>query len=104
MKSRRGSSIGLVVLVLIALVVPAAMATDDPKVQATVSFGQWQTDPPLDRFTNPNDRTRNEHVLIPREVKIKAGGAITNRPSTTMERSLATSTRAFWNLALTHQV
>jgi len=61
---------------LIALVVPAAVATDDPKVQATVGFGQWQTDPPLDRFTNPNDRTRNEHVLIPREVKIKAGGAV----------------------------
>src|SRR5439155_14425046 len=33
-------------------------------------------DPPLDRFTNPNDRTRNEHVLISREVKIKAGGAV----------------------------
>jgi len=55
MKSRRGSSIGLVVLVLIALVVPAAMATDDPKVQATVSFGQWQTDPSLDDGTQPGD-------------------------------------------------
>ena len=76
MKSCTGSVIGLVVLVSIALVVPAAVATDDPNVQATVGFGQWQTDPPLDRFTNPNDRTRNEHVLIPREVKIKAGGAV----------------------------
>jgi len=76
MKSCTGSVIGLVVLVSIALMVPAAVATDDPNVQATVGFGQWQTDPPLDRFTNPNDRTRNEHVLIPREVKIKAGGAV----------------------------
>ena len=76
MRSRTASLIGLVVLVLIALVVPAAVATDDQNVQSTVSFGQWQTDPPLDRFTNPNDRTRNEHVLIPREVKIKAGGAV----------------------------
>jgi len=63
MKSRTAFLIGPVVLVLIALVVPAAVATDGPNVQATVGFGQWQTDPPLDRFTNPNDRTRNEHVL-----------------------------------------
>src|SRR5213083_1763946 len=76
MKSRTASLFGLVVLVLIALVVPAAVATDDPNVQATVGFGQWQTDPPLDRFTNPNDRTRNEHVWISREVKIKAGGVV----------------------------
>ena len=68
-------------LVSIALVVPAAVATDDPNVQATVGFGQWQTDPPLDRFTNPNDRTRNEHVLISREVKIKAKFEINTKPT-----------------------
>src|SRR5881397_1920472 len=66
----------IVILVLSALVVPSAVATDGPKVQASVSFGQWQTDPPLDRFTVPNDRTRNNHRLIPFEVKIKAGGAV----------------------------
>src|SRR5262252_5074437 len=76
MKSRVVSFIGLVILVLSALVVPSAVATDGPKVQATVSFGQWQTDPPLDRFTIPNDRTRNNHQLLPQEVQIKAGGAV----------------------------
>lgn len=76
MKFRTPSFIVLVVLVMIALVVPSAVATGDPKVQASVSFGQWQTDPPLDRFTIPNDRTRNNHLLIPHEVKIKAGGAV----------------------------
>jgi plastocyanin len=75
MKSRTGSLIGLVVLVLIALVVPA-VATDHGKVQATVSFGQWKTDPPFDRFTVPNVITQDNHQLIPQEVKVKAGGAV----------------------------
>ena len=75
MASRIASLIGLVVVLSIALVVPSAVA-DGSKVQATVSFGQWQTDPPFDRFTVPNDRTRNQHALIPHEVKIKAGGAV----------------------------
>jgi plastocyanin len=53
-------------------------AGDHAKANAIVSFGQWQTDPPLDRFpiNVANDRTRNEHQLIPDEVKIKAGGAV----------------------------
>ena len=75
MASRIESLIGLVVVLSIALVVPSAVA-DGSKVQATVSFGQWQTDPPFDRFTVPNDRTRNQHALIPFEVEIKAGGAV----------------------------
>jgi len=76
MMSRTVPYIVIVILVLSALVVPSAVATDGPKVQATVSFGQWQTDPPLDRFTNPNDRTRNNHQLLPQVVQIKAGGAV----------------------------
>jgi len=110
MKSRTASLIGPVVLVLIALVVPAAVATDGPNGQATVGFGQWQTDPPLDRFTNPNDRTRNEHVFRARSrsrqetPSTSSSADSTSRPSTTLGRSLATSTRAFWNRALTHQV
>lgn len=75
MTSRTTSFIGLVLLVAIALIVPSAVA-DGAKVQATVSFGQWQTDPPLDRFFVPNDRTRNDHFVIPQQVKIKAGGAV----------------------------
>ena len=76
MTSRILSRIGFAVLVLIALAVPSAVAIEGPNVQATLSFGQWKTDPPFDRFTVPNDRTRNNHQLIPQEVKIKAGGAV----------------------------
>ena len=70
------SSIGLVAILSIGLVVPSAVAIDGPLASATVSFGQWRTDPPLDRFPNLSDRLRNEHQLIPSEVKIKAGGAV----------------------------
>ncbi|PYS51413.1 MAG: hypothetical protein DMG13_18715 [Acidobacteria bacterium] len=47
-----------------------------PLAQATVSFGQWQTDPPLDRLPVPNPGSRNTHTLIPNEVKIQAGGTV----------------------------
>ena len=50
---------------------------------ATVSFGAWQTKSPIDgspydRFppNNPTDRNRNDHVLLPNEAMIKAGGAV----------------------------
>ena len=70
------SIMSLVAILFIALVVPSAVAIDGPLANATVSFGQWQTDPPLDRFPTSSDRLRNEHQLIPNEVKIKAGGAV----------------------------
>ena len=47
-----------------------------PLASATVSFGQWQTTPPFDRFPNNSDRTRNQHQLIPHEVTIRAGGSV----------------------------
>ena len=75
MTSRRLSAVGLMVLVL-ALAVPSAVAIEGPNVQATVSFGQWKTDPVFDRFTVPNIISQNNHQLIPQEVKIKAGGAV----------------------------
>jgi plastocyanin len=69
--------IGLAALMLVALVVPSAVAIEGSKVQATVSFGQWKTDPPFDRVVMaPNTPTRNNHQLIPQEVKVKAGGAV----------------------------
>ena len=49
---------------------------DGPLASATVSFGQWRTDPPFDRFPTNNDRTRNNHKLIPYTVTIKAGGSV----------------------------
>ncbi|HEY7286170.1 MAG TPA: hypothetical protein VH497_12040 [Vicinamibacterales bacterium] len=47
-----------------------------PLSTATVSFGQWDLATPLDRFPNNSPRTRNNHHLIPNEVKIKAGGSV----------------------------
>jgi plastocyanin len=49
---------------------------DGPLASATVSFGQWTTTPPFDRFPANNDRTRNNHKLIPYTVTIKAGGSV----------------------------
>jgi hypothetical protein len=52
---------------------------DGPLASATVSFGQWRTDltPPLDRRLNaPPAPTANQHLLIPYEPTIRAGGAV----------------------------
>jgi plastocyanin len=76
-----------VALLFLGLIAPLALASDTPPANATISFGQWQTDPPFDRAVltplppststqGPNDRTRNEHQLIPSEVTIQAGGAV----------------------------
>ena len=43
---------------------------------ATVSFDQWQTDPPLHRFPNASPRLSINHQLIPNTVTIKAGGSV----------------------------
>lgn len=48
-----------------------------PLANATVSFGEWRTDfsPPLDRFVaTPNPS--NEHMVLPFETQIRAGGAV----------------------------
>lgn len=47
-----------------------------PLASATMTFGSWMTDPPLDRFPNLSDRTRNNHHLTPFEVTIKVGGTV----------------------------
>jgi len=56
---------------------------DGPKATATVSFGSWPTDPPLDRFPDkgagplpPPTFAPNVHQVIPYEVEIKAGGTV----------------------------
>jgi plastocyanin len=64
----------LVALLGLGLAVPAAMALEGDN--ATVSFGQWLTDPPLDRFPNLSPRLSNQNQLIPNDVTIKVGGAI----------------------------
>lgn len=54
-----------------------ALAIDGPLSNATVSFGQWMSSPPLDRFPNsPGAPTENNHEIIPNMVTIRAGGSV----------------------------
>lgn len=48
---------------------------DGPLASATVSFGQWKTDPPLDRMLG-SPPPANGHLMIPYEPTIRAGGSI----------------------------
>jgi len=48
-----------------------------PLANALVNFGSWNTDPPLDRFPNNSPAAGNWHPVLPAEVTIKAGGAVT---------------------------
>jgi hypothetical protein len=45
---------------------------------ATVSFGEWRTDTPLDRYppTPPGPPPGNGHKVIPYQVTIKVGGTV----------------------------
>ena len=48
-----------------------------PLASAVVSFGQWKTHPPLDRFPNvPPPPTVGNHQLLPFEATIREGGAV----------------------------
>ena len=47
-----------------------------PLASATVSFGQWPTDPPLDRSPNRSPLNQNVHQLSPHQVTIQAGGSV----------------------------
>jgi plastocyanin len=50
---------------------------DTSDSSATVTFGAWQSTPSFDRFVgDANDRTRNQHQLIPFISTIKAGGSV----------------------------
>jgi hypothetical protein len=76
MRRSRLSLMCMVAMLFLGLVSPVVMALDSRLATATVSFGQWQTDPPLDRFPNSSPADRNEHQLIPHHVIIPAGGSI----------------------------
>ena len=50
---------------------------DGPLATATVSFGAWPSEPPLDRIAPPPPGPpRNVHQLIPNLVTIKRGGTV----------------------------
>ncbi len=64
----------LVAMLCLGLVAPLAMAGDGPLANATVSFGQWKTDPPLDRLSgNPAMGAGNNHELIPNSTVFPRG-------------------------------
>lgn len=75
---------------------------DGPLASATVSFGEWKTDPPLDRL-GPTPPPTNAHLLIPYVATIRAGGSVNfiisglhqvlvYGPGTTMESIDSTNT------------
>lgn len=49
-----------------------------PLATATISFGEWQTDVPLDRYppAPPGPPPGNGHLLIPQQVTIKVRGTV----------------------------
>ena len=53
-----------------------SLAAENPLGNATVSFGAWITNPPLDRFPNESPASGNHHAVVPNEVTIKAGGTV----------------------------
>jgi plastocyanin len=71
--------LGILTFCGIGLIASSATAIDGPQANATVSFGEFQTDlkPPLDRFvTTPGGGVGVTDALIPDNVTIKAGGAV----------------------------
>jgi plastocyanin len=70
------STICLVVLLFLGFAALLAIADDRRPTNATVSFGAWQTDPPFDRFPSSSPGARNQHQVIPKEVRIKAGDVV----------------------------
>src|SRR5262249_59941146 len=81
-----GSALAAAVIMLSGLVTTAAAEgpvlfgqlkpLSGPLANATVTFGAWQTEPILDRYPNASPPTRNQHVVQPNEVSIKAGGSV----------------------------
>lgn len=79
MKRMTLSLICVLTFIGIALSAALAMADDNRRANATVSFGEWRSDftPPLDRIVaDPAGGAGNNHELIPNLVKIKAGGSV----------------------------
>jgi plastocyanin len=76
MRRSTPSIICVVAMLFLGLAVSLATADDRHPTNATVSFGAWQTDPPLDRFPNFSSGARNQHQVIPDKVTIRAGDAV----------------------------
>ena len=66
----------LVAMLCLGRAAPVARAIEGRLATATVSFGVWHTDPPLDWFPNASPREGSHHRLILPHVIIPAGGTI----------------------------
>jgi hypothetical protein len=66
----------LMALLCLGLAAPVATALEGRLANATVSFGAWHTEPPVDRFPNISPPPGNRHALVPSHVTIPAGGTI----------------------------
>jgi hypothetical protein len=65
------SMVGILTFCGLGLIASSAMAIDESAATATVSFGLWETNPPLDRFFgNPAGGVGNHHELIPNTATI----------------------------------
>jgi plastocyanin len=77
-KSSRRDALKIAGLGSMLAAVPAQaqhQSISGPLANATVSFGQWKTDPPTDRFL-PFSPAIGGHHITPQEVTIKAGGSV----------------------------
>jgi len=74
----QGSSNGQPFQALQAEIAQIQQTLEAAPENATVSFGAWQTTPPYDRFppNTPTDRNRDDHVVVPNDAIIKAGGTV----------------------------
>ena len=77
MKCSIRSMMGVLTFFGTEMIAYTALALDGPMANATVSFGQWETDPPLDRLLgDPMSGVANNHELFPQIATIKEGGAV----------------------------
>jgi hypothetical protein len=76
MKRLRLAIFGLVSMLALGFTPLSAQADNSPLSNASVSFGAWMTVPALDRFPDVSPREANHHELIPRQIRIKAGGTV----------------------------
>ena len=67
---------GVAVPTLLAQHEHSSEEVSGPQANATVSFGAWKIEPPLNRFNQPVPVTTNHHHQLPFEARIKAGGSV----------------------------
>ena len=68
------SGIGILTFCGLGLIASPSMAIDEPGPTTTVSFGLWETDPPLDRLVaDPPAGASDHNEMIPHTATIRIG-------------------------------